>query len=96
MIRGASEGSTIVFSVTDNGPGVPEELADRLFDPYVSSRRSGTQGVGLGLTICRLAATALGGSIEYRPQEPGAEFVAFVPTSEKQEKSSAMPLDEPS
>ena len=89
VISGRSEKSALVFSVADNGPGVPGELVDRLFEPYVSSRRSGPQGAGLGLSICRLAARALGGSIEYLPRERGTEFVVVVPTEQK-EKSAAV------
>ena len=89
-IRAGSEGSALTFSVADNGPGVPKELTGQLFEPYVSGRRSGPRGVGLGLSICRLAATALGGSIEFQPREPGAEFVVSVPSKPQTEQPPAV------
>ena len=89
VLYGERGDSGLVFSVADNGPGVPAELEDRIFEPYVSSRRSGSQGAGLGLPICRLAAEALGGWIEYERRDPGAEFVLFVPISEEHETSPA-------
>jgi signal transduction histidine kinase len=54
-IRSRAEGDTIHLSVEDSGPGVPEELASRLFQPFVTGRkREGPRsGTGLGLAIAR-------------------------------------------
>ena len=80
QIRGryAKDGS-LLLDVSDNGPGVPAEIEDRIFEPYVSIRRSGERGTGLGLTICRLSARALGGSVHYCEGQPGAKFVLEIP-----------------
>jgi signal transduction histidine kinase len=75
------ENAALVFTVADDGPGVPAELLDKLFEPYVSSRLSSPRGAGLGLAICRLGARALGGSISFRPRDPGAEFEIVVPVA---------------
>jgi signal transduction histidine kinase len=94
-IEACSSGSTInigarqndetelVFNVADDGPGIPEEEMSRIFDPYVSSRRSGSGGAGLGLTICRKIVWALGGSITVQLRESGAEFEVVVPIAAK-------------
>ena len=74
-----NEESELVFNVADDGPGVPEEETSRIFDPYVSSRRTGPRGAGLGLTICRKIASALDGSIRVIPRDTGAEFEVLVP-----------------
>jgi signal transduction histidine kinase len=50
----------VVLEVGDDGPGVPAELASRLFEPLVSARPGGT---GLGLALARRIATAHGGTI---------------------------------
>jgi len=75
------ENSALILTVSDDGPGVPQELLDKLFKPYISSRLSGPRGTGLGLAICRLGARALGGSISFRPSEPGAEFEIILPSA---------------
>lgn len=49
-----------VIEVADNGPGIPEAIRETLFDPFVSSKSSGT---GLGLTICRRIIENHGGAI---------------------------------
>lgn len=54
-------GDTLVLSVSDTGRGVPEELRETLFDPFVSGRADGS---GLGLAIVRDVALAQGGQVE--------------------------------
>lgn len=51
----------IVFTVSDTGPGVPQELKDKLFDPFFTTKSSGT---GLGLSICKNLAHKLGGKLK--------------------------------
>jgi signal transduction histidine kinase len=53
---------TAVVTVSDSGPGPPAEIADRLFEPFVTGKR---EGVGLGLTVARQAAEAHGGEITW-------------------------------
>ena len=60
------DGSKVVFSVTDHGPGIPEADRERIFDRFVQldqsiSRREG--GTGLGLHLSRQLAELLGGSL---------------------------------
>jgi CheY-like chemotaxis protein len=49
----AREGSSPVLYVADWGPGIPEELRERIFEPYVTANKRGT---GLGLAVCRRIA----------------------------------------
>ncbi len=68
--------------VEDRGPGIPAELAERIFEPFVSgrARRGERGGYGLGLTICRTAVRAHGGRIWHEPREGGGtRFVAEFP-----------------
>ena len=58
----AGAGATVVVEVTDSGPGIAPELADRVFEPFVTSRQ-GRGGTGLGLAITRDIVQAHGGSI---------------------------------
>lgn len=65
--------------VRDRGPGVPEDLLDRIWHPDVTTKRRGT---GLGLALVRQAVEAHGGSVSARnaPEDGyGAEFEVIVP-----------------
>lgn len=49
-IQTRSTGNNVIFSIIDDGPGIPPELQDKIFDPFYTTK---TDGTGLGLTICR-------------------------------------------
>jgi two-component system OmpR family sensor kinase len=73
--------------IVDRGPGVPAELADRLFDLYFTTKSGGT---GLGLAIARRFVEALGGTLTYLgDQKPGAAFEVRLPIA-----SAAAPATE--
>lgn len=61
--------------VSDNGPGVPADMVDRLFQPLASSKPG---GMGLGLSICRTIAQAHGGDIDLAPSALGGAAFAFT------------------
>ena len=78
-IRCRADGPEAVLEVDDTGPGVPERLADSLFEPFVSGKPEGT---GLGLFLARNAASAHGGRIAHEPIEPrGTRFRISIPAS---------------
>ncbi|GAB4528166.1 MAG: hypothetical protein OHK0046_46690 [Anaerolineae bacterium] len=64
-ISAGNGGDEITISVLDNGPGVPEDQVDRIFERFyqVDASRSGGEGTGLGLAICRHIVEAHGGRI---------------------------------
>ncbi len=63
--------------IIDNGSGVPPELLDRLFEPFVSGRSGGT---GLGLAVAAAAAEAHGGSLRLaHSSASGSRFVMRLP-----------------
>jgi len=76
-------GHYATIAVADNGPGVPEAIADKIFDPFFTTKEIG-QGTGLGLAIVSSIARAWGGAIELTGKEgKGSEFKLWLPLSEK-------------
>ncbi len=69
--------STIRIEVRDNGPGIPEEIRKKIFQPFFTTR---TDGTGLGLAICLKNVQYHGGSIEVRSKVGhGTNFVVMLP-----------------
>lgn len=66
------------LSVADSGPGIPEDVAGRVFDPFFTTRAGGT---GLGLAVVHRAVQAHSGTVlvNGRSELGGAEFVVFLP-----------------
>jgi C4-dicarboxylate-specific signal transduction histidine kinase len=58
----------IIVEVRDNGPGFTVDQADRLFEPFYTTK---AQGLGMGLAICRSVISDLGGLIEARSNDGG-------------------------
>jgi signal transduction histidine kinase len=84
-VRRRDEG--VEISVIDEGAGIPEEFRERVFEKYsqAETRKSGlSTNRGLGLTFCRLAVEAHGGSIWVEESEAGgARFLALLPAAEE-------------
>ena len=73
----------IVVAVQDNGPGIPAEHRDRVFEPFFTTGRPGAT-LGLGLTVARLLATGHGGQLVLASdpgQGDGARFEMRLPAA---------------
>ena len=85
-IRTEKDAQQVVVSVSDNGPGIPDEQKPRIFDMFYSgankiadSRRS----LGLGLSLCKSIITAHGGKISVEDNHPkGTVFTFTLPAGE--------------
>jgi len=72
-----------IVSVADNGPGVPEELASRIFVPFFTTKKSGL-GTGLGLSISYQIVQDFGGAIRAVSGEgEGATFLITFPAADR-------------
>jgi len=65
----------IEISVKDNGPGIPGQLANRMFEPMTTSK---TEGLGLGLAISQTIVESHGGQIWLQSGEPGSTEFRFT------------------
>jgi signal transduction histidine kinase len=75
------DATMVAFSVTDEGPGIPKEWADKVFDKFaqIEARKAGgAVGSGLGLTFCRLAVEAQGGRIWLESETGKGTTVTFT------------------
>jgi signal transduction histidine kinase len=81
------DSSTVVLDVCDNGVGIDPAVRDRVFDPFVSTKRD---GVGLGLVNAKAVVESHGGTLSLDPQVPNgtrARIVLPVSTSAYQESA---------
>jgi two-component system, LuxR family, sensor kinase FixL len=72
--RKAADGFTEVI-IADSGPGLPKEVGERLFEPFVSTKSA---GMGLGLSICHTIVTGHGGRIWAEPSPFGGTAFHFT------------------
>lgn len=81
----ADEAGDVVVRVQDEGPGIPEAMLEKVFEPFFrldDSRNVDTGGMGLGLSIARDVAQAHGGSLVLRNRSPcGLEATLRLPRS---------------
>jgi two-component system phosphate regulon sensor histidine kinase PhoR len=74
------EGDELKITVSDTGPGIPENLIPRIFERFFTLDKSRGAGFGLGLAIVKHAVQALKGSIDVRSQVGlGTTFTVTIP-----------------
>ncbi|WP_372785772.1 sensor histidine kinase [Phenylobacterium sp.] len=71
----AGPGGLVEAFVADSGPGLPADLAERLFEPFVSGK---ADGMGIGLAVCRSIVEAHGGTIRGKTDPYGGAFFHFT------------------
>jgi PAS domain S-box-containing protein len=75
-IRAAPVGNEMIeIAVADRGPGLPQDVAEHLFEPFITTKR---EGMGLGLSICQSIVNAHGGLIRSEPNRGGGTIFAFT------------------
>jgi len=63
-----SENGTVTIEIEDNGPGIPEDIKDKILQPFFTTKK-GTQGTGLGLSITNDIVKAHGGTISIKTRQ---------------------------
>lgn len=80
-----ADSNQVSVAVIDQGHGIPEEVAQRLFSPFFSTK---AEGMGMGLNICRTAIEFHGGALTFRANPEGGTIFTFVlPAATEQETS---------
>lgn len=77
-VTGSRTATSVSIHVRDNGPGIPEHLLGRIWDPFFTTKEPG-QGTGLGLSISRTIATQLGGHLDAETGPDGSTFTLTLP-----------------
>ena len=77
-VRTGRENDNAVIRITDNGPGIPDEVRDRIFDVFVSTK--GERGTGLGLAVVKKIVNEHAGEVSASsPPAGGSEFKVMLP-----------------
>lgn len=93
------KGKYLKISIEDEGAGIPDEVLEKIFDPYFSTKEMGTKkGMGLGLSICHSIIKRHGGHIGVESRVGvGTTFYfylpAIVPSYETQARRAGLPAD---
>lgn len=78
LLHGHCFGDSVHLCVTDDGPGVPDNVQGRLFEPFFTTR---PQGTGLGLSVVKAVAAAHGGDVSLATSKLGSCFTIQLPAN---------------
>jgi two-component system, NtrC family, sensor kinase len=70
-------GEVVEISVADNGPGVPPDMIDKIFEPFVTTKEPG-KGTGLGLALCVRLIEGMGGTVNAANRDGGGAVFSVV------------------
>jgi signal transduction histidine kinase len=78
-LAGGTQGDTSWLTISDDGPGMREEIKQQLFNPFATTK--GPLGTGLGLTVSRRLARALGGDLIHQTTAAGTCWRLTLPSA---------------
>ncbi len=88
LIEAHRDGDSVLLSVTDHGPGIPEADRQRAVERFVRLEASRTQpGSGLGLSLASAVATLHGGSLRLADSQPGLRVTLVIPSRGVEQKA---------
>jgi signal transduction histidine kinase len=76
-----TSGTRLIVKVTDSGHGIPEKIAEKIMQPFYTTKAVG-QGTGLGLSISKGLVEDHGGTLSYNPMSANTQFVLDLPVSQ--------------
>jgi signal transduction histidine kinase len=80
-VKAYARGAHVELTVEDDGPGVSDDVVERLFEPFVTTKES-ERGTGLGLAVCRGLVESVNGRIWLdKGYSPGARFLVELPAA---------------
>jgi len=80
-VRTGCDDESVLFTIADNGPGVPADRVSRVFEPYYTTKKTGS---GLGLLIVHRIVHDHGGEVEFKSREGiGTEVTVYLPRAER-------------
>lgn len=81
-VRIISDDPSVLIQVSDNGPGIPDDVRRRMFEPYEHREAPGQPAtLGLGLTVARSLARRMGGGLTYQARPTESLFTLTLPTA---------------
>lgn len=81
IIKSKDEGESVLISIWDNGPPIPEKVRGKIGKPFVSSGKEG--GTGIGLFVVFRVIREHDGRIDFKSDETGTEFIVSLPRERK-------------
>jgi signal transduction histidine kinase len=81
-VRASAEAGRVVVEVVDDGPGIPHEARERVFEPFYTTKEVGA-GTGLGLDVVRRIVGAHGGEVSVRSEPGETSFTVGLPLDTK-------------
>lgn len=81
-INTKKERNNVVVTITDNGPGIPEEISSMIFDPFFTTKDIG-EGTGLGLDVVMRIIEQHHGSVKLKSEPGKTSFFVCIPIDEK-------------
>ena len=97
QVQVARQDGNLIFRVSDDGPGIPPEESERIFESFYrvdNSLARIASGAGLGLAICQGLVHAHGGRIWVEPQEVGACIAFHIPIDQKRRRGKQAESEE--
>jgi signal transduction histidine kinase len=84
-IETSMQGENIILQIKDTGKGIPEDIQDKIFDQFFSTKSS-DKGLGLGMSITRNIVQDHKGDIKFTSSELGTTFILSFPQASSQDK----------
>ena len=85
LVDNAEGGKEIEIRIIDHGRGINEEVRDKMFEPFISTKN--TVGVGMGLTVARHALRSLGGEVSVTDNSPRGAVAILLHPIERRKRS---------